>query len=104
MSSIANVKEKTCHDPGACAPRRYQGSDAVLLTLALLVLVSWVAILSLDVSLWLVAPAVSLISLFSVRFLALMHECGHRSLFRNQRLNRVFGFLLGVASGMPQYV
>ena len=33
-----------------------------------------------------------------------MHECGHGSLFRTQRLNRAFGFLLGVVSGMPQYV
>jgi omega-6 fatty acid desaturase (delta-12 desaturase) len=33
-----------------------------------------------------------------------MHECGHGSLFRSRWLNRVFGFLLGVLSGMPQYV
>lgn len=33
-----------------------------------------------------------------------MHECGHGSLFRTQRLNHVFGFLLGVVSSMPQYV
>jgi omega-6 fatty acid desaturase (delta-12 desaturase) len=33
-----------------------------------------------------------------------MHECGHGSLFRTQCLNRAFGFLLGVVSGMPQYV
>jgi omega-6 fatty acid desaturase (delta-12 desaturase) len=33
-----------------------------------------------------------------------MHECGHGSLFRTQWLNRAFGFILGVISGMPQYV
>ena len=33
-----------------------------------------------------------------------MHECGHGSLFRSARLNRVFGFVFGVVSGMPQYV
>jgi acyl-lipid omega-6 desaturase (Delta-12 desaturase) len=42
--------------------------------------------------------------LFTLRVFALMHECGHGSLFRTQRLNRAFGFLLGVVSGMPQYV
>ena len=45
-----------------------------------------------------------LISLFTLRVFALMHECGHGSLFRTQPLNRAFGFLLGVVSGMPQYV
>ena len=33
-----------------------------------------------------------------------MHECGHGSLFRTQWLNRACGFLLGVVSGMPQFV
>ena len=45
-----------------------------------------------------------LISLFSLRVFTLMHECGHGSLFRTHWLNRAFGFLLGVVSGMPQYV
>jgi omega-6 fatty acid desaturase (delta-12 desaturase) len=48
--------------------------------------------------------ALLLISLFTLRVFALMHECGHNSLFRSPRLNRGFGFLLGVISGMPQYV
>jgi acyl-lipid omega-6 desaturase (Delta-12 desaturase) len=60
--------------------------------------------LSVNVSHWLTAAAILLISLFTLRVFALMHECGHGSLFRTQRLNRAFGFLLGVVSGMPQYV
>ena len=51
--------------------------------------------MSVNVSLWLTAAAILLISLFSVRVFALMHECGHGSLFCIQRLNRTFGFLLG---------
>ena len=43
-------------------------------------------------------------SLFLLRVFVLMHECGHGSLFRTARLNKVFGFLFGVVSGMPQYV
>jgi len=81
-----------------------RGLTQVLMTLALLALVWWAAVLSVNVSLWLTAAAVLLISLFSVRVFALMHECGHGSLFRTQRLNRAFGFLLGIVSGMPQYV
>jgi acyl-lipid omega-6 desaturase (Delta-12 desaturase) len=64
----------------------------------------WAAMLSIGISLWLAAPVVLLISLFNVRVFVLMHECGHGSLFRTRSLNRAFGFLLGVVSGMPQYV
>ena len=62
------------------------------------------AVRSVDVSRWLTALAIFLISLFALRIFVLMHECGHGSLFRTQSLNRVFGFMLGVISGMPQYV
>jgi acyl-lipid omega-6 desaturase (Delta-12 desaturase) len=47
---------------------------------------------------------VLLMSLFLLRVFVLMHECGHGSLFRTGRLNRAFGFIFGVVSGMPQYV
>jgi acyl-lipid omega-6 desaturase (Delta-12 desaturase) len=54
---------------------------------------------------WYVLPiCVPLLILFTLRIFALMHECGHRSLFRSARLNRRIGFVLGVMSGMPQYV
>src|SRR5690349_20600160 len=53
---------------------------------------------------WVVVAAVPLMTLFTLRVFALMHECGHGSLFRTRRLNRALGFLLGVISGMPQYV
>jgi acyl-lipid omega-6 desaturase (Delta-12 desaturase) len=53
-------------------------------------------------------PAVLLMvlpmSLLLLRSFALLHDCGHGSLFRNARLNRAFGFAFGVISGMPQYV
>jgi acyl-lipid omega-6 desaturase (Delta-12 desaturase) len=81
-----------------------KGLTQVLMALASLALLWWVAELSVGVSYWLTAAAVLLISLFSLRVFVLMHECGHGSLFRNQRLNRAFGFVLGVVAGMPQYV
>ena len=105
MSSIRRIKEQK-----RAIIRRHTQADnvkgltQVLTTLASLALLWWVAVLSVDVSHWLTVAAVLLISLFTLRVFALMHECGHGSLFRTQWLNRAFGFLLGVVSGMPQYV
>jgi omega-6 fatty acid desaturase (delta-12 desaturase) len=76
----------------------------VLLTLAPLALLWTVAIASARISYWLTAASIPLISLFTLRVFALLHECGHHSLFRSPRLNRAVGFLLGVIAGMPQYV
>ncbi len=56
------------------------------------------------VSAWLTALVIVAMCLFTLRVFALMHECGHGSLFRSARLNRGFGFVLGVVAGMPQYV
>ena len=64
----------------------------------------WMAVRSVDISPWLTAPAIFLISLFALRTFVLMHDCGHGSLFPSQSFNRAFGFILGVVSGMPQYV
>ncbi|HLH76635.1 MAG TPA: fatty acid desaturase [Candidatus Binataceae bacterium] len=80
------------------------GLTQVVITLGCLALVWWATVLSAKISLWLTVPSIILISLFTLRVFALMHECGHASLFRNQRLNRAFGFVLGVIAGMPQYV
>jgi len=105
VSSIRHIKEQKraiiCRHTQS---DNVKGLSQVLITLASLALFWWVALLSVHVSYWLTVPAVMLISLFTLRAFALMHECGHGSLFRTQRLNRAFGFLLGVVSGMPQYV
>ena len=53
---------------------------------------------------WLDAAATFCMSLFLLRGFVLMHDCGHHSLFRSKRLNRIGGFLLGVLSGLPQQV
>jgi len=105
VSSIRRIKEQK----RALIRRHIQADDVkgltqVLTTIACFALVWWVALLSVDVSLWLTVAAVSLIILFALRVFTLMHECGHGSLFRTPVLNRTFGFILGVISGMPQYV
>jgi omega-6 fatty acid desaturase (delta-12 desaturase) len=43
-------------------------------------------------------------SLLLLRVFVLMHDCGHASLFRSPLLNKAVGFVLGVITGMPQYV
>ncbi len=76
----------------------------VLTTLVPLALLWWAAVAGARVSYWLTAGVTILMALFTLRVFALMHDCGHGSLFRTQALNRAFGFLFGVISGMPQYV
>ncbi len=81
-----------------------RGTAQVLTALTAVVTLWWAAVAGAGISLWITVAAVLLISLFTLRVFALMHECGHGSLFRSQWLNRSAGFLLGVVSGMPQYV
>ncbi len=105
MSSIRRIKEQK----RIIVREHSQSSDLkglaqVLTTFGALALLWWAAVISVGVSRWLTVAVVLLISLFTLRVFALMHECGHGSLFRSQRLNRAFGFLLGVVAGMPQYV
>ena len=89
---------------------RYAKSDDVkgltqlFPTLVPLVLLWWVAVWSAALSAWLTTIPLMLMILFIVRAFGLMHECGHGSLFRSRWLNSAVGFLLGVVSGMPQYV
>lgn len=85
-------------------PDNFKGGIQVLTTLLPLAALWYGVVVSASVSHWLTAGAVALMVLFLVRVFALMHECGHGSLFRSARLNAAFGFVLGVVSGMPAYV
>ena len=90
--------------------RKYATADdarallEVAVTLAPLAVLWWAAAASLSVSRWLTVAIVLVMTLLAIRVLVLMHECGHGSFFRTRGLNRAFGFLFGVISGMPQYV
>lgn len=81
-----------------------KGATQVLTTLLCLVLFWTVAIKSAGVSYLALSFAILMVVLFNLRVFALMHDCGHGSVFRSQWLNRASGFVLGVVSGMPQYV
>ncbi len=80
------------------------GAGQSITTLLPLVLLWIVALWGAEYSLWLTVAATIAITLFLVRVFALMHECGHGSLFRSPAANRIVGFVFGVISGMPQYV
>jgi omega-6 fatty acid desaturase (delta-12 desaturase) len=81
-----------------------KGMTQVITTLVPLMLLWSAAVLCAARFLWVTAAAVLLIILFTLRVFALMHECGHGSLFHSRWLNRAAGFVLGVVAGMPQYV
>jgi acyl-lipid omega-6 desaturase (Delta-12 desaturase) len=105
VSSIRRIKaQKRMIVREHCESSDLRGTAQVLTTFGALALLWWAAVVSVGISLWLTVAVVLLISLFTLRIFALMHECGHGSLFRTQRLNRAVGFLLGVTAGMPQYV
>lgn len=59
---------------------------------------------TIQYSLWLFLPYGVVLSFFVLRAFVLMHDCGHASLFESNRANKFFGYLLGVMTGMPQYV
>jgi omega-6 fatty acid desaturase (delta-12 desaturase) len=85
-------------------PDNVRGAAQVANTLLPLAALWCLVPASAGVSYWLTAAIALAITLFLVRVFVLMHDCGHGSLFRSARLNRFFGFLLGVIAGMPQYV
>ena len=55
-------------------------------------------------SYWFATAFTLLLSLFIVRIFMLMHDCGHKSMFKTQLFNTAGGFFTGVFVGMPQYV
>ena len=81
-----------------------KGLVQIFTTLVPFALLWWTAVRLMGISPWLAVAPLPFIILFTVRVFGLMHECGHGSLFRSHWLNRLVGFLLGVVSGMPQYV
>ena len=105
MASNDSLKLQKCAMIGRYAKSEdVRGLAQVLTTLIPFALLWWAALRLMSVSLWLAVLPLPLIILLLVRAFGLMHECGHGSLFRSLWLNRLVGFLLGVLSGMPQYV
>jgi len=76
----------------------------ILLTLIPFALI-WTAYAQLvEISFWFALPLAVLTSFFILRMFVLMHDCGHGSMFKSTNTNKIVGFLLGVLTGMPQFV
>jgi Fatty acid desaturase len=87
-----------------CTPRNWIGGVQVLTTLLPMAAI-WAAIALIQpLQPPAFALAVACISLLLLRTFSLMHDCGHNSLFRSPVLNRLFGFMFGLLTGMPQFV
>jgi acyl-lipid omega-6 desaturase (Delta-12 desaturase) len=63
----------------------------------------FLAVKAAAISLWLLPPIIIGMVLFLLRCFSLMHDCGHYSLFRSKRVNRLMGFMLGAINAIPQY-
>lgn len=105
LSTVTQVKLQKCSLVGG-----YSAADdlcafaQVASTLAPLGALWWAASWSTGESYWVTVGIMLVMSLFLVRSFVLMHDCGHTSLFSKDWLNKTFGFVFGVLSGMPQYV
>jgi omega-6 fatty acid desaturase (delta-12 desaturase) len=104
LSQFQRLKQERALILRHSRPDDRRGLAQVFATLLPLAALWWAAAWSTGVSYWLTAGVMLLMSLFLLRVFVLMHDCGHGSLFRSARLNRGFGFVFGVLSGMPQYV
>jgi acyl-lipid omega-6 desaturase (Delta-12 desaturase) len=81
----------------------WRATYQILNTVVPYVLLWILAVQAAAISLWLLPPIIALLSFFSLRCFSLMHDCGHYSLFRSKRANRIVGFLLGIINAIPQY-
>jgi len=105
LSAVAELKQKKRR-----IVERYSVADdrkafaQVVGTLVPIAALWWAAAWSAGESYWLTAAVTLALTLFLVRVFVLMHDCGHTSMFSKDWLNKTFGFVFGVLSGMPQYV
>jgi acyl-lipid omega-6 desaturase (Delta-12 desaturase) len=102
VSRLKQHKQSIIHQHAR--PDDVQGLQQVLTTLAPLTGLWLTATLDVPAPFALYAAVILVMSMFLLRVFVLMHECGHGSLFRTPALNRAFGFIFGVLSGMPQFV
>ncbi|MEM7065684.1 MAG: fatty acid desaturase [Cyanobacteria bacterium P01_B01_bin.77] len=81
----------------------WRASYQVLNTLVPYILLWFLAVKATTKSIWLLPPIIILLVLFSLRCFSLMHDCGHHSLFKSRKANRIVGFMFGLINAMPQY-
>ena len=105
----AAVVQECKRQKSAFIGRYAQSSDrqglvqTVTVLVAIAALWGWAAIIE-KMNIGMVLALSVGLGMLQLRVFVLMHDCGHGSLFRSVRLNKVFGFVFGVLTGMPQYV
>jgi len=63
----------------------------------------YIAIRSVEISLWLTLPLSILTAGFMVRAFIIFHDCGHGSFFGSQRANDLLGIVSGLLAFTPYY-
>ncbi len=63
----------------------------------------YLALRSVDISLWLTIPLTLLTAGFMVRAFIIFHDCGHGSFFKSQRANDWTGIVTGILAFTPYY-
>lgn len=105
LSAVAQIKlQKRSIVAGYSDADDRKAFAQVIATLVPIAALWWAVPWSVGESYWLTAAITLAMTLFLVRVFVLMHDCGHASMFSRDWLNKTFGFVFGVLSGMPQYV
>lgn len=73
----------------------------LLNTIGPLVLLWYLAYLSLSVTYWLTLPLVVLAAGFLVRTFIIFHDCCHQSFFKSRRANAIMGTITGILTFVP---
>jgi omega-6 fatty acid desaturase (delta-12 desaturase) len=63
----------------------------------------YMALRSVEISLWLTVPLCILTAGFMVRTFIIFHDCGHGSFFKSQRANDWLGVVTGILTFTPYY-
>jgi len=64
----------------------------------------YLALASIDISLWLTAGISAVLILFILRIFMMMHDAGHGCLYETPLPNKIVGFIMGVLCGIPEMV
>ncbi|MCD8510356.1 MAG: fatty acid desaturase [Bacillus sp. (in: Bacteria)] len=78
-----------------------QSVKQIINTLGPLMVLWFVAYLSLSVSYWLTLPILAVAAGFLVRTFIICHDCCHQSFFKNRKANDIVGTITGVLTLVP---
>jgi omega-6 fatty acid desaturase (delta-12 desaturase) len=72
-------------------------------TLGPLIVLWYLAYLSLSVSYWMTFPLIVIASGFLIRTFIIFHDCCHRSFFKNRLANEIVGTITGILTSCPYH-